>query len=164
MKKKGIGKGVNTPQKTCSDKRCPFHGAIGVRGRILTGIVTSDKMTRTVNVSWTRRIYVAKYERYEKRVSSVKAHNPDCINAKKGDAVKIAETKPLSKTKTFVVIEILGSQSKEQAVKEGLVQESFKEPVADKSKTSTEDESFGAGAEVKKKKIKSEDEDSEDKE
>jgi small subunit ribosomal protein S17 len=34
------------------------------------------------------------------------AHNPPCINAKEGDVVKIAECRPLSKTKKFVVIEV----------------------------------------------------------
>lgn len=124
MKKKGIGLEGAKTDKVCSDKNCPFHGNLTVRGRILNGIVTSDKMYKTVVVGWTRRLYVPKYERYEKRRSSVKAHNPDCINAKKGDAVRISETRPLSKTKHFVVIEILGKQSKEQAVKEELLQES----------------------------------------
>jgi small subunit ribosomal protein S17 len=124
MKKKGIGLEGAKTGKTCSDKNCPFHGNLTARGRILNGIVTSDKMYKTVVVGWTRRLYVPKYERYEKRRSSVKAHNPDCINAMKGDAVRISETRPLSKTKHFVVIEIIGKQSKEQAVKEELLQES----------------------------------------
>jgi small subunit ribosomal protein S17 len=124
MKKKGIGlEGVKT-DKTCSDKNCPFHGNLTVRGRILTGTVTSDKMSKTVIVAWARRVYVPKYERYEKRRSSVKAHNPSCINAKKGDLVRISESRPLSKTKHFVIVEILGEQSKEQAVKDDLMQES----------------------------------------
>jgi small subunit ribosomal protein S17 len=144
MRKKGIGKDVKAPKQSCNDSRCPFHGTTGVRGRILTGTVTSDKMARTVTVSWTRRLYVPKYERYEKRMSSVKAHNPDCINAKKGDLVKISETRPLSKTKHFVVIEILGAQSKEQVVKEELLQESLKESVV-------EDKKVSAGVDDKKK-------------
>nr|AJS12867.1 small subunit ribosomal protein S17 [uncultured archaeon] len=134
MKKKGIGLEGAKAEKTCSDKHCPFHGKLTVRGRILTGVVTSDKMSKTVTVNWTRRLYVPKYERYEKRRSKVKAHNPECIAAKKGDAVRIAETKPLAKTKHFVVIEILGKQSKEQAVKEELLQESLVETVSEKQK------------------------------
>ncbi len=140
MKKKGIGlEGVKV-DKSCSDKNCPFHGNLTVHGRILTGVVTSDKMSKTVIVAWARRIYVPKYERYEKRRSSVKVHNPSCINAKKGDLVRISESRPLSKTKHFVVVEILGEQSKEQAVKEGLLQESSVEAAA------------GIGADDKKKK------------
>lgn len=128
MKKKGIGLEGAKTDKVCSDKNCPFHGNLAVRGRILTGVITSDKMSKTVVVSWIRRVYVPKYERYEKRRSSVKVHNPDCINAKKGDLVRISETRPLSKTKHFVVVELLGKQSKEQAVKEELLQEASVEP------------------------------------
>jgi small subunit ribosomal protein S17 len=130
MKKKGIGLEGAKPGKVCSDKNCPFHGTLSLHGRILTGMVTSDKMSKTVIVSWARRVRVPKYERYEKRRSSVKAHNPECINAKKGDLVRISEARPLSKTKHFVVVEILGEQSKEQAVKEELLQESSVEAVS----------------------------------
>jgi small subunit ribosomal protein S17 len=130
MKKKGIGLEGVKAGKSCSDKNCPFHGNLTVHGRILTGIVTSDKMSKTVIVAWARRIYVPKYERYEKRRSSVKVHNPSCIDAKKGDLVRISESRPLSKTKHFVVVEILGAQSKEQAVKDDLMQESSVEAAA----------------------------------
>lgn len=73
-------------------------------GRTFTGTVTSDRMTRTVTVAWERRHYVPKYQRYERRFSTVKAHNPDTIDAKKGDRVTVMETRPLSKTKHFIVI------------------------------------------------------------
>ncbi|RME31731.1 30S ribosomal protein S17 [Candidatus Woesearchaeota archaeon] len=77
---------------------------IRTHGRTFTGVVTSDRMTRTVTVTWERRHYVPKYQRYERRFSSVKAHNPDTIDAKKGDTVTIMETRPLSKTKHFIII------------------------------------------------------------
>lgn len=89
----------------CKDRNCPFHGSLKTRGRIFTGTVVSDRMHRTVVVQWERRHYLPKYERYEKRRTKLKAHNPSCINAKEGDTVKIAECRPLSKTKNFVVIE-----------------------------------------------------------
>jgi len=41
---------------------------------------------------------------YERRYSKVKAHNPDEIDAKVGDVVTIMETRPISKTKNFIVI------------------------------------------------------------
>ena len=81
--------------------------AISTRGRTFTGIVTSDKMTKTVTVEWERRRYIPKYERYQKRRTKVKAHNPTEINAEKGDTVTIMETRPLSKTKNFIVLEIV---------------------------------------------------------
>lgn len=80
---------------------------ISTRGRTFTGTVIRDKMSKTVTVEWERRKYIPKYERYEKRRTRVKAHNPENINAKEGDIVKIKETRPLSKTKNFIVIEIV---------------------------------------------------------
>jgi len=106
--KKSIGVKVkNKPDKKCEDPNCPYHGNISLHGRILIGEVVSDKMHKTVTVTWERRINVPKYERYAKSYSKIKAHNPLCINAKKGDLVKVMETRPMSKTKNFVVIEIL---------------------------------------------------------
>jgi small subunit ribosomal protein S17 len=80
---------------------------ISVRGKTFVGKVVSAKMHRTVVVEWERRVAIPKYERFEKRRSKVSAHNPDEINAQEGDTVKIQETKPLSKTKNFIVIEIM---------------------------------------------------------
>jgi len=93
-------------QTTCGDKKCPFHGNLSTRGRVFKGKVVSARMQNTVNVEWNRPFYLPKFERYEARRSRVKAHNPACINAKEGDTVTIAETRPLSKTVKFVVIEI----------------------------------------------------------
>jgi small subunit ribosomal protein S17 len=80
---------------------------ISIRGRTFTGIVISDKMNKTVTVEWARRKYIPKYERYQKRRTKVKAHNPIEINAEKGDEVIIQETRPLSKTKNFIVLSIV---------------------------------------------------------
>jgi small subunit ribosomal protein S17 len=80
---------------------------ISVRGKSFVGTVVGAKMHRTVVVEWERRVLIPKYERYEKRKSKVKAHNPDEINAQEGDIVKIEETRPLSKTKHFIVTQII---------------------------------------------------------
>ena len=92
---------------SCGDKKCPIHGKVSLRGRIFTGKVISAKMHRTITVEWPRLFFIPKYERYEKRRSRVKAHNPACISVKEGDKVKIAECRPLAKTVHFVVIEKL---------------------------------------------------------
>ncbi|MEQ9714835.1 MAG: 30S ribosomal protein S17 [Candidatus Asgardarchaeia archaeon] len=97
----------NPPKEECDDPLCPYHGNLPVRGRILEGIVVSDKMKRTVVIKREYAWYVKKYKRYEMRTSKIAAHNPPCINAKVGDKVKIAECRPLSKTVSFVVIEKL---------------------------------------------------------
>ena len=100
-----IGLNVQPPGEICTDKHCPFHGSLPVRGQILTGTVVSDKMQRSILVKREYMHYLPKYERYEKRTSTYHAHCPPCIKAKMGDTVKIAECRPLSKTISFVTIE-----------------------------------------------------------
>ncbi len=81
-----------------------FH----VRGNEFVGKVISAKAPKTVTVQREIVVYVSKYERYKKVRSNVHAHNPEWINAKENDIVKIGETRRLSKTKAFVVTEIVG--------------------------------------------------------
>lgn len=89
----------------CGDAKCAIHGALTTRGRTFEGTVISDKMQKTITVEWPRLYFIPKFERYEKRRSKVKAHNPPCVAAKTGDRVKIVECRPLAKTVAFVVIE-----------------------------------------------------------
>jgi len=109
-KNKNIGLGVRAPEQICKDRNCPFHGTIKTHGRIFTGIVISSKAQKTVTVKIKRLKYFNKYERYGKKRTIIHAHNPECIDAKKGDVVKIMETRPISKIKNFVVIERVGHQ------------------------------------------------------
>ena len=101
---KDIGLDVPAPAAECDDVNCPFHGALPVRGQVLVGTVVSDKMGKTVVIQRKHEILIKKYQRYEKRQSKIHAHNPPCIDAKVGDVVTVAECRPLSKTKSFVVI------------------------------------------------------------
>lgn len=103
-----VGIDVKEPKTKCDDPNCPFHGTLPVRDQILEGIVTSDKAERTITVERSFYKFIRKYERYEKRKSKITAHKPDCIEVKVGDSVKIAECRPLSKTKHFVVVEVKG--------------------------------------------------------
>ena len=132
MEIKNIGLEVSVPKKACQDDNCPFHGTLKCRGRVFTGTVVSSRMQKTVNVEWEWQNYLRKYERYEKRRSRVKAHNPSCINANEGDIVKIMECRPLSKTKNFVVVEILGREKgfeqRMQAEEESKVKKEPKKP------------------------------------
>ena len=100
-----IGVDVTPPKEQCNDRNCPFHGTLSVRGQIIEGVVVSSKMQKTLVVKKDYRRYIPKYERYEWRTGRYVAHNPLCINAKVGNVVKIMECRPLSKTKSFVVIE-----------------------------------------------------------
>lgn len=68
------------------------------------GTVVSSKMDNTVVIERKYMKMVSKYQRYEKRRSKIHAHNPPCISAKVGDIVTIAECRPISKTKSYVVV------------------------------------------------------------
>jgi len=94
--------------KKCSDLNCPFHGRLSTRGRQFTGTVISTKMRKTAVVEFERLNFLKKYERYEKRMTRLNAHNTECLNAKDGDTVSVIECRPLSKTKSFVIMEKLG--------------------------------------------------------
>jgi small subunit ribosomal protein S17 len=100
-----LGLNVDTPEETCSDENCPFHGTLGVRGQTLEGEVASTDMDKTVVVEREYDVKVPKYDRFMKRRSRVPAHAPPCMTLAVGDTVRIAETRPLSKTKSHVVVE-----------------------------------------------------------
>ena len=69
------------------------------------GVVTSDKMTKTVTVTLTRRFAHATYGKQVTRTKGVKAR--DEHGAKIGDTVRIMETRPLAKTVRWRVVEIV---------------------------------------------------------
>ena len=104
---KNIGLDVKPPTESCNDKKCPFHGNLKVHGNIYTGKLIKDPLHKTTTIIIERIIYLPKYERYEKKNSKIKAHLPSCLAPKKGDTIKVIQTRPISKTKSFVVIEVI---------------------------------------------------------
>ena len=74
------------------------------------GIVTSDKMTKTVVVSVDRQVLHPKYRRYVRRTTKFMAH--DEMGAGMGDKVRIVETRPLSARKRWRVVEIVQKAAK----------------------------------------------------
>jgi small subunit ribosomal protein S17 len=70
-----------------------------------TGVVTSDKMEKTVTVSLIRRYAHPVYGKQVTRTKSVKARNEQ--GAKTGDTVRIMETRPLAKTVRWRVTDIV---------------------------------------------------------
>lgn len=72
--------------------------------RVLQGVVTSDKANKTVTVLVERRVLHPKYHKYVKKSAKYAAH--DEANACKiGDIVSIEECRPISKNKSWKVIE-----------------------------------------------------------
>ena len=91
----------------CKDKNCFQHGTLRTRGAVAEGRVVSDKGKNTVIVERALIRFVSKYERYLRSRSRVPAHNPDCIGAKVGDLVRMAECRKISKTKAWTVVEVI---------------------------------------------------------
>eukprot|EP01062_Namystynia_karyoxenos_P076243 TRINITY_DN744_c0_g1_i1.p2 TRINITY_DN744_c0_g1~~TRINITY_DN744_c0_g1_i1.p2 ORF type:complete len:170 (+),score=77.41 TRINITY_DN744_c0_g1_i1:108-617(+) len=108
---KNVGLGFKTPKEaiegTYVDKKCPFTGNVSIRGRILRGIVRSQKMNRTIIIRRNYLHWVTKYQRYEKRHKNFAAHcSPAFPVTKVGDEVVVGECRPLSKTVRFNVLKI----------------------------------------------------------
>ncbi|SRR5581483_7115366 len=70
------------------------------------GKVVSDKMQKTVVVTLTRQVPHPLYKKYFKKTTRFVAHD-EKNDAKIGDTVRIMETRPLSKTKRWRVVEVL---------------------------------------------------------
>jgi small subunit ribosomal protein S17 len=78
------------------------------RGRRIEviGTVVSDKMDKTIKVQTYRLVKHDRYHKYIRRSSVFRAHDEE-NKAKTGDKVKIVETRPLSKTKRFRLVEVV---------------------------------------------------------
>ncbi|MFN5506556.1 MAG: 30S ribosomal protein S17 [Flavobacteriia bacterium] len=70
------------------------------------GVVTSDKMEKSIVVSVERKVKHPKYGKFVKKTTKFVAHdeNNDC---NVGDTVRIMETRPLSKSKNWRMVEIV---------------------------------------------------------
>ncbi len=76
--------------------------------RVLTGRVTSDKMDKTITVLVSRRVMHPLYKKFIRRSKKYAAHDEANI-CKTGDAVRIIECPPISKRKTWTVVERNGT-------------------------------------------------------
>ncbi len=72
----------------------------------LTGTVVSDKMEKTVVVAIERQVRHGVYGKIQRRTSTFVAHN-EGNEAKVGDTVNIAESRPLSARKRWVVTKVV---------------------------------------------------------
>ncbi len=93
----------------CNDKKCYKHGKpkVKVRGERLIGRIISTKGKNTAIIERAVTKKLRKYQRWAKERSRIPAHNPPCIAAEVGDKVIVGETKKLSKTKAWTVLEII---------------------------------------------------------
>jgi len=106
---------LNKEKINCSDKFCPRHGHISVRGRSFKGRIIK-KFPKRVCIEFERTIYIKKYERYSKRKTKLHARLPDCManEINLGDYIEIRECRPISKIIHFIVIKKIGEEDKEK--------------------------------------------------
>ena len=74
--------------------------------RTVEGRVVSNKMNKTVTVLVERQVKHALYGKYIKRSTKLHAHDEDG-SCQEGDVVRLVETRPVSKTKNWRVVEIV---------------------------------------------------------
>ena len=105
---KNIGIPVSFPKDEPDkiDKKNPFNGTLSIRGKIFEGEVIKSKAKNTVVIEKSAPIYFTKFKRYGRSKSRIHAHVPTNLNVKDGDHVIAAECRPLSKSVSFVVIEV----------------------------------------------------------
>ncbi|MBN9482350.1 MAG: 30S ribosomal protein S17 [Bacteroidetes bacterium] len=76
------------------------------RRKTRIGIVSSDKMDKTITVAVERKVKHPIYGKFVKKTTKFHAHD-DAQTAGIGDTVRIMETRPLSKTKRWRLVEII---------------------------------------------------------
>jgi small subunit ribosomal protein S17 len=74
--------------------------------RVITGKVVSDKMQKTVVVAVESTMPHGRYKKLVKRTNTFKAHDEE-NSAREGDVVRIEESRPISKDKSWRLIEIV---------------------------------------------------------
>jgi small subunit ribosomal protein S17 len=79
--------------------------AVGIR-KERVGLVVSNKMDKTITVAVERLVPHALYKKPIKRTKKFKAHDPE-NTCGVGDLVRISETRPLSKTKRWRLVEVV---------------------------------------------------------
>ncbi len=100
------------------DRNCPFTGGLVVKKELQIGKVVKKDTNKSATIEWFRSYYVPKYERYETRKSRLRVHNPPCLDAQVGQTVLVARTRPLSKTKNHVIIQIIEGVNQKASAKE----------------------------------------------
>jgi small subunit ribosomal protein S17 len=80
--------------------------------RSIIGQVVSDKMNKTIVVQVDRKVKHPMYGKYVKRTSKMYVHDEE-NSSRVGDVVRIQQTRPLSKTKRWKLVEILKREEQE---------------------------------------------------
>ena len=95
---------ATAPAETVTD----VPAAVSTRGdrKVREGLVVSDKMEKTIVVELEDRVKHPRYSKVIRRTSKVKAHDADGL-AGVGDRVLLAETRPMSATKRWRLVQVV---------------------------------------------------------
>ena len=105
---RNIGIPIKEPVKKSmeNDNNNPFNGSLSVRGKLFEGVVIQAKGKTTVTIQKESPIYFTKFKRYGRSKNRIHAHIPSNLDVKEGDRVVAAECRPISKSVSFVVVEV----------------------------------------------------------
>ena len=103
---RNIGIKTSAPDADCDDRNCPFHGSLSVRGKLFDGRITGAKARQTATLQKYVPVYFEKFKRYARDKSTIHAHVPGCITVQNGDSVLAAECRPISKSVSYVIVEV----------------------------------------------------------
>ncbi len=76
------------------------------KARAIVGEVVSDRMDKTITVLIERKIAHPLYKKYIRRSTKIHAHDQDNV-CNKGDKVLVEQCRPMSKTKTWRLVEVV---------------------------------------------------------
>ena len=80
--------------------------AIKKKKKQIVGVVTSNKMDKTITVSVERRLKHPMYGKFVKKTKKFKAHDEQNV-CQEGDLVRIVESRPLSRLKRWSLVEVV---------------------------------------------------------
>ena len=84
----------------------PFNGSLSIRGKIFEGIVINAKAKGTVVIERESLFEFSKFKRFGRSKNKIHAHVPSNLDIQEGDHVVAAECRPISKSVSFVVVEV----------------------------------------------------------
>ena len=105
---KNIGLPVKEPKKEAveNESNNPFNGSLAIRGKLFEGIVINAKAKGTAVIQKESPIYFTKFNRFGRSKNKIHAHIPSNLNVQEGDHVVAAECRQISKSVSFVVVEV----------------------------------------------------------
>ena len=114
---RAAGSGCVHPAPGCRQRVDGWHPATGLGAgaagaeerndrRTVQGVVQSIKMKKTITVLWARQVKHPRYGKIMQRNTKLHAHD-ETNQSKIGDKVSISETRPVAKTKSWALVEIL---------------------------------------------------------